>query len=355
MQSLITSVEEFAKTELTPETAENDCRAIDSMCVKINSLKRKLEVTKFEESLYVQRTKIRLEHLEQLTTVTSIDSEEYRRWTKTRLNRIIVEYMLRNGIFDSAEGLAKEFNINDLVDIELFVHARTIESGIKQRRCTECLQWCSDNRAGLRKMKSTLEFNLRLQEYIELVRLRKLSEAIAYSRKYLIPYSDTMWPEIQQAMGLLAFSPNSMVYSQFFDESRWHQLLHQFQTDHNMLNNLPSEPQLITTLQSGLTALKTLSCYQTEDRSVNCPVCDASTFGELAKNLPNSHHVNSCLVCWESGSIMDESNPCLVLPNGYAYSTNAIKEIAALNGGQVICPRTGAVYTMDQVRKAFIS
>src|SRR5437764_15369753 len=53
--------------------------------------------------------------------------------------------------------------------------------------------------------QSTFEFNLRLQEYIELVRARKTSEAIAYSRKYLTTWPAAHLKEIYQAMALLAF------------------------------------------------------------------------------------------------------------------------------------------------------
>ena len=54
-----------------------------------------------------------------------------------------------------------------------------------------------------------MEFNLRLQEYIELVRARKLADAILYARKHLTPWSETHLKEIQRAMGLMAFTPDS--------------------------------------------------------------------------------------------------------------------------------------------------
>jgi macrophage erythroblast attacher len=56
-------------------------------------------------------------------------------------------------------------------------------------------------------VKSSLEFSLRLQEFIELVRARKIKDAILYAKKNLVPWADTNMPEIQKAMGLLAFPP----------------------------------------------------------------------------------------------------------------------------------------------------
>jgi macrophage erythroblast attacher len=171
-----------------------------------------------------------------------------------------------------------------------------------------------------------LEFNLRLQEYIELVRERKLLAAIQYSKKYLTPWSETHLKEIQQASGLLAFDPTTdcSAYKNLYDQIRWKNLVKELQLDVFALNSLTKEPMLSLTLQAGLTAMKTYSCNNPEDRNVNCPVCAADTFGALSKTLPFAHHVNSALVCRISGKIMDESNPPLVLPSGYVYSTLVI-------------------------------
>jgi len=57
--------------------------------------------------------------------------------------------------------------------------------------------------------KSTLEFDLRMQEYIELSRARKNFEAIAYSQKYLVQWQDTHISQITQLLALLAFPPTT--------------------------------------------------------------------------------------------------------------------------------------------------
>jgi hypothetical protein len=58
-----------------------------------------------------------------------------------------------------------------------------------------CLTW----------WQCTLEFELRLQEYIELARATKYFEALAYWRKHLQPWQETHLARIQQATGLIAF------------------------------------------------------------------------------------------------------------------------------------------------------
>lgn len=155
------------------------------------------------------------------------------------------------------------------------------------------------------------------------MRERKLLAAIQYSKKNLTSWSETHLKEIQQASGLLAFDPatDCSAYMALYDQSRWKKLVKDLQLDVFTLNSLTKQPMLNLTLQAGLTAMKTHSCNKTEDRNVNCPVCATETFGALASTLPTAHHVNSSLVCRISGRIMDESNPPLVLPSGYVYST----------------------------------
>jgi macrophage erythroblast attacher len=124
---------------------------------------------------------------------------------------------------------------------------------------------------------------------------------------------------------LLAFDPSTSCFSYkpFYEDERWDALIDQFKKESLMINHLTPQPMLNLVLQAGLTALKTEMCFDNEKKNLNCPCC-LDTFGQLCRKLPNSHHVNSSLVCFISGKIMDESNPPLVLPNGYCYSTNVL-------------------------------
>ncbi|CAJ0760398.1 10775_t:CDS:10 [Entrophospora sp. SA101] len=324
---------------------------IENMVGRLNTLKRKLNDSKAEGAIYLSRSKQRLAHLNELTRITNPGSEDYTRWSRVRLDRILVDYMLREGFSKTAGQLAKDESIEPFVDIELFTQTRRVEQALQQYSCTEALAWCNLNKTNLRKMQSTLEFNLRLQEFIELVRANKKSDAIAYSRKYLTAWSDMHIKEIQQAMCLLAFPSSTFCppYKKLYDESRWDALITQFRADNFALNSLTSQPLLNVTLQAGLSALKTPMCYQTENRNINCPVCTPETLGPLAQSLPLSHHVNSTIVCRLSGEIMDENNPPMTLPNGYVYSLKALTEMASKNNGKITCPRTGVVFNLRDV------
>lgn len=105
-----------------------------------------------------------------------------------------------------------------------FVLCRKIEESLRKRSTTECLAWCSENRVSLRKLKvvqrlpldflhllcqSTLEFDLRLQQFVELVREGRRKDAMMHSKKFLAPYQGTHFSQIQAAAGLLAMVPTT--------------------------------------------------------------------------------------------------------------------------------------------------
>jgi macrophage erythroblast attacher len=83
----------------------------------------------------------------------SLDDVKYEHWSQTRLDRLLVDYLLRHGYKDSATELAKQRNIEDLVDVETFVQMSTIRESLRNGRVTEALAWCNENKKDLRKME----------------------------------------------------------------------------------------------------------------------------------------------------------------------------------------------------------
>lgn len=58
-------------------------------------------------------------------------------------------------------------------------------------------------------LQNNLEFELRLQHYIELRRGGQLLEARQHAQKYIAPHKDTHLDKIHRAAGLLAFPPDT--------------------------------------------------------------------------------------------------------------------------------------------------
>ncbi|KAJ6588773.1 CTLH/CRA C-terminal to lish motif domain-containing protein [Mycena capillaripes] len=355
-------VKESSSVGVSSEVA---IQSIDAMINTVENLKRKL--TELHDTAGKPTQDVIRERLQHLATVENIPTPsdpEFGRWADTRLDRWLVDWALRNGKEKTAKMIAKEKHIETLVDIDLFSDIKRIEGALARHSCTEALAWCSENKTALRKMKSTLEFDLRLQEYIELSRASKRQEAIEYSKKHLIPWQETHLDQIQQAAALLAFPPNTSYarYKRLYDLARWPTLIHSFRLAIYSLNTLPTEPLLHLSLYAGLASLKLPACYVHPTKNVDCPVCDGEAgsgsqgLGKLAEEVPFSHHANSTIVCYITGKIMDADNMPLAFPDtGYVYSREAMEEMSLKNDGMVTCPRSKATCKFSALRRVYIS
>ncbi|XP_010534449.1 PREDICTED: macrophage erythroblast attacher [Tarenaya hassleriana] len=325
---------------------------LTSLVSRLQGLKRKLEEGNNAENLQAQRCRARIDHLD------SADAENFSEWNNTKLKRILVDYMLRMSYFDTATKLTESSNIQDLVDIDIFQEAKKVIDALENKEVAPALAWCADNKSRLKKSKSKFEFQLRLQEFIELVRADSADSykhAIQYARKYLAPWGSTHMKELQHVVATLAFRSNTecIKYKSLFEPKQWDFLVLQFKQEFCKLYGMTLEPLLNIYLQAGLSALKTPFCYE-EDCTKEDPLSQES-FRNLALPLPYSKQHHSKLVCYISRELMDTENPPQVLPNGYVYSTKALKEMAEKNGGKITCPRTGYVCNYSDLVKAFIS
>ncbi|KIJ61640.1 hypothetical protein HYDPIDRAFT_115817 [Hydnomerulius pinastri MD-312] len=350
------SIELHKRTKGNEVNLEDAAKTVDGMIARVENLKRKLsELQENNGKPTLDVTHERLHHLAAVEALPTTNCPEFSRWADTRLDRWLVDWTLRAGREKTARKLAQEKGIETLVDIDLFMDIHRIERALCRHSCTEAIAWCSENKTALRKIKSTLEFELRLQEYIELNRARKTQDAIAYSKKHLVPWQETHLQQIMQASALLAVQPSttSGQYRRLYDESRWTSLIQAFRLAIYTLNSLPTEPLLHLALYAGLASLKLPSCYDLA-HNVDCPVCDPNV-RTLAGEVPFSHHANSTIVCRLSGNIMDEDNMPMAFPNGYVYSREALEEMATKNNNKVTCPQSGQTCDFKELKKVFIS
>ncbi|KAL3630076.1 hypothetical protein CASFOL_023060 [Castilleja foliolosa] len=396
VSAVISGVSDAADSDLSRDDAVHQ---LSSLVSRLQGLKRKLEEGSRTEHMQAQRCRTRLEYLE------SAEVDNLSEWNNVRLKRILVDYMLRMSYYDTAVKLAESSNIQDLVDIDVFLEAKKVIDALQKKEVAPALAWCADNKSRLKKSKlvpapgtlpqplapfrphttvtalsstkayqdifldgrSKFEFQLRLQEFIELVRAENNMRAIMYARKYLSSWGATHLKELQRAMATLAFKSNTecAIYKVLFEEKQWDHLADQFKQEFCKLYGMTLEPLLNIYLQAGLSALKTpypyISvdcrnvhfCYE-DDCTKEDPLSQES-FRKLALPLPYSKQHHSKLVCYISKELMDTENPPLVLPNGYVYSTKALEDMSNQNNGMITCPRTGSVYKYSEVVKAYIS
>lgn len=103
----------------------------------------------------VSASRARITHLEQLDTLTSLGTRSYNSWAHLRLQRQLVDTLLRRGYAQSASLVARDEGLGGLVDVELnlFGEMQRIESALRNGSAVQALQWCKDNTSALKKAK----------------------------------------------------------------------------------------------------------------------------------------------------------------------------------------------------------
>lgn len=320
---------------------------------RLTSLKRKAGESIAEEMECAGIVRKRVQHLKSYRSPTTDATE----WKRTRLNRMLVDHLLREGLYDSAKMLADQLDIKDLTNTDVFWAAKEVEESLKRRETSRMVAWCYENKSKLRKIRSTLELEVRVQEFVELVRKGKRFEAVKHARKYLAESEDSEHIlAVRKCMGLLAFPISASAIHPYYDmltEERWINLIHHFRVEHARLYQLASTSILGTVVQAGLAALKTPQCYRTTTKNPNCPVC-SEPLSTLASNLPYAHCAHSQLVCAISGEPLNENNPPMVLPSGFVYGTKSLKEMAQTSAGKVVCSRTGRIFSHSEAERVFV-
>jgi macrophage erythroblast attacher len=122
------------------------------MLNRLRGMRRKLGSAADEEARLYHQVDARLAHLSDLADMHTLDDVKYESWSRRRLDRLLVDYLLRHGYNNSATALADSKGIRDLVDVETFVAMSKIRESLRAGSVIEALAWCNENKKELRKM-----------------------------------------------------------------------------------------------------------------------------------------------------------------------------------------------------------
>lgn len=119
-----------AATEIEKTIAGENAKTKDITCLlggmveKLQVLKRKAEESISEELQATNVCKKRIEHLKEHASATSsgkVSAGSVNQWRRKRIDRMVVEYFLRNGYYNAAITLAERSNIKDLTNIGEYI------------------------------------------------------------------------------------------------------------------------------------------------------------------------------------------------------------------------------------------
>lgn len=153
---MLSSLKSTANAAFVEQDSVQTLSSLDTMINRMQGLKRKMETIHAEEKVLHLHSRKRLQHLQDLYEIPSLADVKYDEWSRVRLNRLLVDYLLRSGYGESARALAREKGIEELVDLDVFVQCHKIKESLRQRNTQECLAWCAENRPMMRKISVRL-------------------------------------------------------------------------------------------------------------------------------------------------------------------------------------------------------
>lgn len=120
--SQISQVAATIESSVTGENVHtsNITKLLGGMVERLQVLKRKAEEGISDEVRTTNVCKRRLEHLKEHGTLSSTEDASrglLNQWKRTRMDRMVVEYFLRNGYYKAAITLVDKSNIADLTNI----------------------------------------------------------------------------------------------------------------------------------------------------------------------------------------------------------------------------------------------
>ena len=323
---------------------------------KLQKVTERFEGISRDEEIAVQEFQARCGHMVSLGSPhTTTPPTGYLEWSSQRFPILIADYLMRRGYIKTAMMVVG--GNRWMVDAEIYAVSHTIVESLKRHECSLALQWCHDHAARLKKNRSSFEFQLRLQEFIELIRQGNVKEAVQYAKANLSPWASQFPQELQEAAALLVMRllPDSITYQRMYSESRWTGLIDTFKADVYKLHNMAPTSPLEIHLQAGLASLKTPESMQGQggqNNPLRHPILRS-----LATRVPFSKRTMSKLVCAVSGSIMEGSNTPWVLPSGYVYgwkSLDSLKRVNPDGSVWITCPFTGNMYPALSIKRVYI-
>lgn len=78
---------------------------LDVIISRLQGLKRKMVALQTEEDVLMRKSKARIAHLQALYSINSLDDQDYKKWNRIRMNRLLADNILRNGYTETAKAL----------------------------------------------------------------------------------------------------------------------------------------------------------------------------------------------------------------------------------------------------------
>ena len=130
-----------------------------SVVEKLRSLKKRSMDMRNEEKDLLKLIKRRLDHLKDHEIPNAIVNRNFK---KQRFDRMLIDYFLRSGFFQTAQLLVSKSNIQDMTNFDIFMIEKSIVESLKSHETSKCLAWCNENKSKLKKINVNQSLNKKI-------------------------------------------------------------------------------------------------------------------------------------------------------------------------------------------------
>lgn len=199
---------------------------LNEIIKKVDIFEKKINKRAEEELKLLERIEARLEFFQELENAkVTTDVSRLTDWYQKYTNVLIADYLIRNDQVKSCHEqdtrnaalvdekywnpgvvFLKQQELNRLLDYDILLAGNRISKSLTEDHDLQpLLHWIGENRTFLKRNCSFLEFEARLQEYVELLRLRDYKGAIGCFQNFLLQFTESNYADLKLASGLLVF------------------------------------------------------------------------------------------------------------------------------------------------------
>ena len=142
----LNQLDKLVKTDFTKAEILN---SLANIVEKLRILKRKSHELRGDEKDYLKLIKRRIDHLKEHDSNTLANLKLFK---KQRMDRMLIDYFLRSGFYNTAQLLANKSNILELTNIDVFLTEKDIIDSLISKDTSKCLVWCNENKSKLKKI-----------------------------------------------------------------------------------------------------------------------------------------------------------------------------------------------------------
>lgn len=193
---------------------------------KVDFLEKRLSKRVDEELRLLQGIDSRLRFFTDLQDAkVSQNVSKLTDWYQKYTNVLIADYLIRNDQvhlntlqdndyvpaedgkqYNPGVTYLKQQGLDSLLDYDILVAANRISKSLTvDHDLDPLLHWIGENKVFLKKNRSFLEFEARLQDYVELLKAGDYKSAIGRFQKFLLPFIENNYSDLKLASGLLVF------------------------------------------------------------------------------------------------------------------------------------------------------